>query len=90
MKIILSLFLYAIIFSCSSPAKHEENNQDRCTEYACPMHPDKTSTKPGICPECNIKLVPPDSVKTDSSTTRARVFFKKYQRINSEIACTNF
>lgn len=64
MKIILSLFLYAIIFSCSSPAKHEENNQDLCTEYACPAHQDKTSTKPGTCPVCNIKLIPVNNTQT--------------------------
>lgn len=25
--------------------------------YTCPMHPDVTSTEPGRCPECNMKLV---------------------------------
>jgi hypothetical protein len=26
--------------------------------YACPMHPEMTSTAPGVCPKCNMKLVP--------------------------------
>jgi hypothetical protein len=24
----------------------------------CPMHPEVTSTTPGVCPKCNMKLVP--------------------------------
>lgn len=26
--------------------------------YVCPMHPDVTSHEPGVCPKCNMKLVP--------------------------------
>ncbi len=26
--------------------------------YACPMHPEVTSNQPGVCPKCNMKLVP--------------------------------
>jgi hypothetical protein len=26
--------------------------------YVCPMHPEVTSNAPGICPKCNMKLVP--------------------------------
>ena len=25
--------------------------------YVCPMHPEVTSPEPGVCPECNMKLV---------------------------------
>ena len=25
--------------------------------YVCPMHPDVTSTSPGTCPKCGMKLV---------------------------------
>jgi hypothetical protein len=28
------------------------------TVYVCPMHPEVTSGEPGICPKCNMKLVP--------------------------------
>ena len=26
--------------------------------YVCPMHPEVTSATPGVCPKCNMKLVP--------------------------------
>src|SRR5918995_1938675 len=28
------------------------------TSYACPMHPDVTSTEPGTCPKCGMQLLP--------------------------------
>jgi FtsP/CotA-like multicopper oxidase with cupredoxin domain len=28
------------------------------SSYACPMHPEVTSTSPGTCPKCGMKLVP--------------------------------
>jgi FtsP/CotA-like multicopper oxidase with cupredoxin domain len=28
------------------------------TSYACPMHPDVTSTEPGTCPKCAMQLLP--------------------------------
>src|SRR5688572_16714720 len=29
--------------------------------YYCPMHPTQTSDKPGVCPICNMRLVPVES-----------------------------
>ena len=26
--------------------------------YVCPMHPEVTASAPGVCPKCNMKLVP--------------------------------
>ena len=42
------------------------------TSYACPMHPEVTSTEPGTCPKCGMKLVPSDAPPApheDASTT---------------------
>ena len=30
--------------------------------YACPMHPEVTSSEPGTCPKCGMKLVPADTL----------------------------
>ena len=32
------------------------------SSYVCPMHPDVTSTEPGTCPKCGMKLVPADTL----------------------------
>jgi FtsP/CotA-like multicopper oxidase with cupredoxin domain len=33
------------------------------SSYVCPMHPEVTSTEPGTCPKCGMKLVPSDVVQ---------------------------
>jgi hypothetical protein len=40
--------------STSSPA----DAGSQATVYVCPMHPEVTSSTPGVCPKCNMKLVP--------------------------------
>jgi uncharacterized protein with PIN domain len=58
MKNIMALFICLIFGSCSSPVKPETIKEDVCTQYACPMHRDKTSSKPAECPECHREMVP--------------------------------
>jgi FtsP/CotA-like multicopper oxidase with cupredoxin domain len=38
------------------------------TAYACPMHPDVTSTEPGTCPKCGMQLLP---VRAEEETATA-------------------
>jgi hypothetical protein len=35
-----------------------DTSTDAGTVYTCPMHPEVTSSTPGLCPKCNMKLVP--------------------------------
>ncbi|MBA3615399.1 MAG: multicopper oxidase family protein [Actinomycetota bacterium] len=39
------------------------------SSYACPMHPEVTSTSPGTCPKCGMKLVPSDAMPESASGT---------------------
>jgi FtsP/CotA-like multicopper oxidase with cupredoxin domain len=39
----------------------------QASSYACPMHPEVTSTSPGTCPKCGMKLVPTDALPAYAS-----------------------
>ncbi len=48
-----------------APAAHVEHegheghdHGSASAAYVCPMHPEVTSDAPGLCPKCNMKLVP--------------------------------
>jgi FtsP/CotA-like multicopper oxidase with cupredoxin domain len=40
------------------------------TSYACPMHPEVTSSEPGTCPKCGMQLLP---VRSEESTSASYV-----------------
>ncbi|MFI5163871.1 MAG: heavy metal-binding domain-containing protein [Bacteroidia bacterium] len=72
MKKIITLFVLTIIFSCSTPPKKDEPKTNQCTEYACPVHLDKTSINPADCPVCGTKMIPADSIAKDSSMLKKK------------------
>lgn len=39
-------------------AVHATSDGGAAQVYVCPMHPEVTSDAPGLCPKCNMKLVP--------------------------------
>lgn len=43
----------------------EHNHQTHKENYTCPMHPNVQQDKPGICPECGMKLVLGKATKKD-------------------------
>jgi FtsP/CotA-like multicopper oxidase with cupredoxin domain len=49
-----------LVFTASMPLLYGDVPQ-AAEAYVCPMHPDVTSTVPGTCPKCGMKLVPSDS-----------------------------
>jgi FtsP/CotA-like multicopper oxidase with cupredoxin domain len=45
------------------PVRSEESPP---TSYVCPLHPEVTSSEPGTCPKCGMKLVPADTLPASS------------------------
>ncbi len=53
-------------FVASMPLLYGEHTM-AASSYACPMHPDVTSTEPSTCPRCGVALIP---VQTAKATTQ--------------------
>ncbi|HEX7414894.1 MAG TPA: hypothetical protein VF411_12695 [Bacteroidia bacterium] len=54
--------------NCKESKRSEpDDNPNKCTQYECPIHLDKTSTKLENCPICGTVMIPiADSLKKDT------------------------
>ena len=59
LKILIVVILSAtsiLLSSCGNENKNDANSKEEAIYY-CPMHPEVTSDKPGVCPICHMDLV---------------------------------
>jgi hypothetical protein len=50
-------YVHADAGRASAPQPHHHHEQEEAAAvYACPMHPEVTSDKPGTCPKCGMTL----------------------------------
>jgi CopA family copper-resistance protein len=71
MKILLTLMLFVYLAVLTIPLRAQNSS----TTYVCPMHPEVTSSKPGNCPKCGMRLV-----KKESKTSKPVVPKKEIQK----------
>lgn len=60
----------ALSFVSAMPLLYGQHTM-AASSYVCPMHPDVTSTEPGACPKCGMKLVPSGATSTSPTTPAA-------------------
>ena len=67
-KFLFTLIVSIALLSCRglTDEKEPDVSLNKCTQYACPIHQDKTSTTLEKCPACNKMMIPTDSLKKDS------------------------
>ena len=62
MRLLITSLLLVLIFTVSAPAQTQRTTSQKSPAssvvYACPMHPDVTSTKPGHFRKCGMTLRP--------------------------------
>src|SRR5207342_3857277 len=63
------------------PVRSEERTPD---SYVCPMHPEVTSSEPGTCPKCGMKLVPADTLPASAPKPDENAIQHAHEREQSD------
>ena len=66
MIILFAAAALVIVSGCSDKKTDEKAKADSSQVYTCPMHPEVTSDEPGLCPKCNMNLVPKEEAHEHS------------------------
>ncbi len=84
-KIFLIAAAYLVLFiGCSS--EHSNDKHTETTEYYCPMHPEVTSDKPGICPICQMDLVVRESEMAEMENTEGLIKLGERKQIVANVS----
>lgn len=88
---LIVLMLLWVIAACektsNTPMDHheheheQEHKQTHDSVYSCPMHPEVKSTKPGLCPKCNMKLEIQDAHKDSLTVSKAGTVLSRQSTI---------
>jgi len=64
--ILFAVAALVVVSGCSDQKTDEKSKADSSQVYTCPMHPEVISDEPGLCPKCNMNLVPKEAADDHS------------------------
>jgi hypothetical protein len=67
-KFLYIVIILSVLWACKGykDEKELDENPNKCTQYACPIHPDKTSMVLEKCSTCGTLMITIDSLKKNS------------------------